>query len=583
MKFKTRMIISYMSIALILSAILGFIVYSVSIRYEDKSRENAEKVIARQLVSQMEDRLGRMDSIINYILSDPNILRGITILGMDDGSLRGSAIADAEAAVSTGLTTDYIIHNTHRTAFYNQKGNIYSSYASDISNQRLNPGFSIDSLDYLKCAEAAKGKSVIIGVHKDSIGAYDGKEVYSLVKAIQGYRMGFLETENTIESIGELDISDEQSDYYIFINDGELLYGSSGLPENFQTVIKGISDGESRIGNGYVAACSDSRSYDLKIYVLSTENRENGRLPLMMMSAGVSSVVFLIGMIFVLIWSNIMSRPVTKLKEIMESTNLENLNSEDRRSMFAGDPDEFRALSESYQAMTERLDKAVENERRSSILFLQAQFDTLQTQVNPHFIYNVLNIISGRGIMDDDMVIPEMCGSLAEMLRYSTSNKERYATVGQELNYLENYFYLIKRRYEDRFQYSVDVKDDVRDRIIPKMVLQQLVENSLSHGYGNDDSVMNISVGSDSSEEGWKITVRDNGRGFDEDALKDIREKLDRTKEKVMNLKNTVELEIGGMGIVNTYARCLLLFGDGTVFEIENTADGAQVTVGEKR
>ena len=295
-----------------------------------------------------------------------------------------------------------------------------------------------------------------------------------------------------------------------------------------------------------------------------------------------SLVVFAIGFLSVIFWAFIMIRPVEQLRMIMENTNLENLQLGAEENTFKDSPDEFKALAESYKAMTERLDRAIQNERRSSMLTLQAQFDTLQTQVNPHFIYNVLNIISGRGVLDEDLAISQMCGALAEMLRYSTSNKERYALVSQELKYLDNYFFLIKARYEDRFEFSVVMDEKVKDMVIPKMALQQLVENSLAHGFGNTVTVMRIELFGSADDSGWRIAVRDNGQGFSEGKLKELKEKLQETKKKVLNPGSTVEMEIGGMGIENTYARCLLLFAEKLIFELRNTEEGAEVVIGEK-
>ncbi len=583
MSYKTRMMISYLSIAVTLSVLLGCVVYSIGSRYETKSRQNAVEISAQQVLSQMEDRLGRMDSIMNYLLSDSAVLSGIVILGMENQSIDGILLTEAEANVGSGLTTDYIIHNTYRTAFYNQNGRLMSSYVSALSNQRLNPEFSITQLPYLEEASKGKGKPVIVGAHEDIFGAYDHEMVYSLVKAIQGYQTGFLETENTIESLNDLNVPEDGTEYYIVINQGEMLFQSAPdlYTEEIAAVFQSMEDEESRITRNEIIACAYSELYDLRVYTLRPEGGREDEKALIMTAIIAALLVFTVGMIFVLAWSYVMSRPVEKLQRIVEDTNLDNLKTEDRRSFFTNEPEEFRVLSESYQEMTERLDQAVHKERRSSLLFLQAQFDTLQTQVNPHFIYNVLNIISGRGIMDDDTVISEMCGSLAQMLRYSTSNKERYATVEQELTYLDHYFYLIKQRYEERFEYTVTVEQEIHEELIPKMVLQQLVENSLSHGFENTDMQMKIVIHGEKTEAGWSITVKDNGEGIETQKLLEIQQKLAETKQKVMNLKDAVEVEIGGMGLINTYARCLLLFGDRAIFALHNDADGVSVTVGE--
>lgn len=164
----------------------------------------------------------------------------------------------------------------------------------------------------------------------------------------------------------------------------------------------------------------------------------------------------------------------------MENTGLENLDAE---LAVPDTDDEVQAVGIAYQNLMRRLNESIVKEKRMSLLQLQAQFDTLQAQVNPHFLYNVLNVISSRGIMDGDEEICEICGCLAAMLRYSTNTKERYATVEKELEYLERYIFLLKSRYEHRLEVEVDCEESVKHEQLPKIVLQQLVENNIQHGY----------------------------------------------------------------------------------------------------
>ena len=144
--------------------------------------------------------------------------------------------------------------------------------------------------------------------------------------------------------------------------------------------------------------------------------------------------------------------------------------------------------------MRSRLSRAISRERQLQLLQLQAQFDMLQAQVNPHFIYNALNVISSRGILDDDEVICDMCDDLAGLLRYSTDTKEKYAAIREEITYLERYFSLLKYRYEHKLEYRIELDASIEEQRVPKLVIQQLAENSVNHGYANSSKVMEISV-----------------------------------------------------------------------------------------
>lgn len=219
-----------------------------------------------------------------------------------------------------------------------------------------------------------------------------------------------------------------------------------------------------------------------------------------------------------------------------------------------------------------------------STLQLQSQFDLLQAQVNPHFIYNVLNVISNRGLENDDEVVCDMCSDLAGMLRYSTNTREKYATVREEVQYLEMYLGLLKYRYAHKLQYQIQIDEKTEDKKLPKIVLQQLVENSISHGYLISTDIIKIDITAYENPAGWFITVCDNGSGIDEQTLQEIRESFKEMRHMLNKDREHVEMEIGGMGLKNTYARLYLLYADSLVFRIEpGSAQGTCVTIGVNR
>ena len=296
-----------------------------------------------------------------------------------------------------------------------------------------------------------------------------------------------------------------------------------------------------------------------------------------------SLLTFGISLVMIYFWANILTRPIKRLQETVENTNIENLQNYQFLEE-AGTLDEFQELIRAYQAMMARLDEALQNEKQAAKLQLQAQFDTLQAQVNPHFIYNVLNTISSHAILDNDEAICEMCGSLGNMLRYSTNNKERYASVEKELEYLDSYFYLLKARHENGLEVRVDVDRRIRKQIIPKMTLQQLVENSVKHGFQNSDSGRHISVTGRILEDRWIIRVEDNSIGVPEQKLQELKNRLEEVRKDILERAKPAEMEIGGMGIVNTYSRCLLLYFKDFIFEMENAQNrrGFAVTVGQR-
>ena len=501
---------------------------------------------------------------------------------------------DARSNLGTRLTTEYIMKNSHRTVFFNQSSFLassatYTTGAGILPKQRLISDFEVEEIPYLERADAADGNSVIVISHPDYWSANDKVPVYSLMKALRGEGMGYLEVENRMDSLESLEASDPDIEFLLIVNGGEILYASNGdygteLSEEDRKRLRDQQENQVLTEDGSIYTKASSSEFDLTVLAYKKNvllEKERGQL--FSISFAATLATFGISLAMIIFWAGILTRPIKRLQETVEHTNIENLQ-ENRHLEAAGALDEFQELIRAYQAMMVRLDEALQNEKKAAKLQLQAQFDTLQAQVNPHFIYNVLNTISSRAILDNDEAICEMCGSLGTMLRYSTNNKERYASVEKELEYLDSYFYLLKARHENSLEVSIDVDREIRRQTIPKMTLQQLVENCVKHGFQNMDAGRHISVTGRVLSDRWIIRVEDNGCGVPEEKLLELQRKLEEARKDILERAKPAEMEIGGMGVVNTYARCLLLYFEDCVFEMENVPDsgGFAVTVGQR-
>jgi two-component system sensor histidine kinase YesM len=112
-------------------------------------------------------------------------------------------------------------------------------------------------------------------------------------------------------------------------------------------------------------------------------------------------------------------------------------------------------------------------------------------------------------------------------------------------------------------------------------MLQPIVENSVNHGYEHTVGVMRISVAGYLENGWWVIRIRDNGQGFSDQKIDEISRRMQSIKREIMEKNSSLEMEIGGMGLINTYARLVLLYGDQCIFMFGNHKDGgAEVTIG---
>lgn len=113
---------------------------------------------------------------------------------------------------------------------------------------------------------------------------------------------------------------------------------------------------------------------------------------------------------------------------------------------------------------------------------IKSQFLALQSQMNPHFLHNMLAIIAMEAQSDSESKIPSICQKLGEMLRYTSHMGNGYSTMEEEFRIAEDYLELMKIRYEDMFEYQIQMAEEIGEIHIPKLILQPICENSFQHG-----------------------------------------------------------------------------------------------------
>lgn len=232
-----------------------------------------------------------------------------------------------------------------------------------------------------------------------------------------------------------------------------------------------------------------------------------------------------------------MTRPINDMIVSAQSISWSNL---DMKTLEGNDENEIMALNNTFKETLKRLSKSMQLE-------LGARLNALQSQMNPHFLYNTLSVISASA--DQQEKVERMCSRLSDMLRYSTVyEEESNSTLEDEVRHTENYLELMKDRYEENLIYNIEEAGELERVKVPRVILQPIVENCFKHGFGENGFPWIIHVAVTASYGHWRIHVRNNGRPFQEKDLTEL-------NEKVEGFLKGEQKKISGIGLTNTIIR----------------------------
>lgn len=216
--------------------------------------------------------------------------------------------------------------------------------------------------------------------------------------------------------------------------------------------------------------------------------------------------------------------------------------------------DEVGQLSDMFSSMMTHVQELMEETEERGKQKREAEYRALQSQINPHFLYNTLNTINYLSKIQQVPNIGEISAALVELMRFAVDQKRDLIPIREELELLKRYLSIQKYRFLDRVTVSIDAEESTLDCLIPKLVLQPIVENALLHGFGiSPEREGRITIKSYCrGDSDVIIDVTDNGVGISEDQM-----------ESILKHESEQNVEGGtGIGISNVKDRIRLSFGE---------------------
>ncbi|GBF74392.1 two-component sensor histidine kinase [Paenibacillus sp. 598K] len=345
----------------------------------------------------------------------------------------------------------------------------------------------------------------------------------------------------------------------VLTTEGEVVYDSSGKYYNqsfpYWDLVQESSDrriieGREAIVN--VAKDDEFRFVTVGIIPLGELNQGIRNITRMMLIA--ASICLLVTIVLAVLSTRHFSK---RLKDVLSRIK------EIRKGNLTAIPvnehyDEVGIISRNLNQMSEQLDEYIKREfvlelrrKDSELKQKTAELYALQSQINPHFLYNTLEAIRMKALKSGDAEVGQMIKILAKLFR-SSIKEEMIVTVREEMNYCQSLLELYYIRFQGRLEIEFDVEEEILDFGVFRHMLQPIIENSIAHGIDLGKSRNLITVRGRQIGDSIVISVTDNGEGIDEDKLASIAEQLRQPRV----------YGTGSIGLLNVEARIKLIFGD---------------------
>jgi len=368
-------------------------------------------------------------------------------------------------------------------------------------------------------------------------------------------------------------IMGKQGDFFIVDGENRIISsmdkGRLGQDLNFNLDAAGQKDAKM----GYFQTVIGDQDYLVTYYLIDDLNytllnlvplrellKENTVIPKTMLE--VAGISFIVCVLIALLFSINVLRPLKNMRLQMQKVENEDF---DVAVRFRGN-DEIAMLGRSFTKMSARLKELINQVYITKIKQKEAELSALETQINPHFLYNTLDTIYWMSRMEKAFETSKLIEALAKLFRLSLNNGKELIQLRDEVDHLKNYLIIQKKRYGDAINFNLDVEEDLLDSTVVKLVLQPLVENAIIHGIEKKEGTGNIFVTIKRVAENLIYEIKDDGKGVD--------------VNEINQLLTVVGDSNRGFGIKNINDRLELYFGEqyGIQFSSEN-GEGTTVTV----
>lgn len=284
------------------------------------------------------------------------------------------------------------------------------------------------------------------------------------------------------------------------------------------------------------------------------------------MSLSLFASAMLFSLLFALWFSDGMTRPIRLLSSAAKEISQGHFHGQ---KIPITTNDEFRLLTEAFNQMRFNIRQLVEEIKKKSALdqlLKEMELKSLQSQINPHFLFNTLNTVSKMAYIEGAEKTSDLLHSISALLRYNLGGWNKPVTLKEEVTVVKEYFFIQQTRFGDRVQFTTSIDEACLAQPVPSLILQPLVENAFIHGIESYESDARLTLSIFPQADYVYVQVADNGVGIDEETQRQLLNKsVDRVTRANLDRHST------GIGFKNVLKRLELYYGQEDLVTIESS------------
>ena len=563
---RTKLIIGFLTILLPLVLILSIVFYSYSAEIVLKQSLEQTREIVEQFSISLDNYMGLMRNKMEILADSPTIQEELNT-HQDKEDIKNDSFYSRNKRIRRIMLQIYSSVTMNDVEIYGI--NETNHYLSLWSKK-----YEIPDKDILfENANLSKGRSVLVNNINDA----DTIQMIKMVKDLQTYKpIGYIRfglKRNYIEKMAKNINFGSDGGVVIF---DENLNKISGIAHD--SVLSKLLKEKPSIGN-FSYSEGKNEYTAVHIHSDSTGWTTVGVIPLRYINKDLAGIQYLTVIIIVLtIIIGVTVSVIIAQSLILPLENTVNALEKFSRGDFAvrlkeNRCDEIGKLNRIFNKAIKEINELMQKVTQSEILNKEMEFKTLQSQMNPHFLYNTLDTINWLAFKEKQTEICNLVAAISSLIRASISNKKSIITIEQELDYVKNYIYIQHIRYKDRFDTIYDIDESLLKQAVPKLIIQPIVENAIIHGIENSKNKNLLYISVKHENECIVIIVKDTGIGMTD-------EKVSELLKEPLNTEGDEQKAHTNLGLYAVHKRIQLMYGDLYGITVHSQAgEGTTVTL----